>query len=54
MDVHQGAYVLVTDGCKALLLQNEGDAEFPDLRLVLQQPLIRWAEKAENRNNRRG
>ena len=34
MRVQHGAFVLVTDGCKALFLRNEGDSEFPDLRLV--------------------
>jgi len=34
MNVEHGASVLVTDGRKALLLRNEGDAEFPNLRLV--------------------
>lgn len=34
MKVEHGASVFVTDGSKALFLRNEGDAEFPDLRLV--------------------
>jgi protein required for attachment to host cells len=34
MQLLNGASVLVTDGRKALLFQNNGDAEFPDLRLV--------------------
>lgn len=34
MQVDHGASVLVSDGRKALFLRNEGDADFPDLRLV--------------------
>lgn len=34
MHVQQRASVLVIDGSKALLLRNEGDSEFPDLRLI--------------------
>ena len=34
MNIEHGASVFVTDGCKALFLCNDGDAEFPDLRLV--------------------
>lgn len=34
MQVIHGTSVLITDGRKALLLRNEGDADFPDLRLV--------------------
>jgi protein required for attachment to host cells len=34
MPFQNGASVLVTDGSKALFLRNEGDAEFPDLRLT--------------------
>lgn len=34
MHLQHDASVLVTDGCKALLLRNNGDAEFPDLGLV--------------------
>lgn len=34
MRVQHAASVLVTDGRKALLLSNDGDAEFPNLRLV--------------------
>lgn len=34
MHVHNGTSVLVTDGSKALFLRNDGDEEFPDLRLA--------------------
>lgn len=34
MKVHHDAAVLVTDGRKAVLLTNQGDADFPDLRLA--------------------
>lgn len=34
MNVDHGDSVLVSDGRKALLLRNEGDADFPNLRLV--------------------
>lgn len=34
MHVQHGASVVVTDGRKALFLSNEGDAEFPNLRLL--------------------
>lgn len=34
MHVPEGASVLVIDGSKALFLRNEGDSEFPDLRLI--------------------
>ena len=34
MNLNHGASVFVTDGSKALFLRNDGDAEFPDLRLV--------------------
>lgn len=39
MHVGHGASVFVTDGCKALFLRNEGDSDFPDLRL-----LQRWEQ----------
>jgi len=42
MHVQHDASVLVTDGCKALLLRNNGDAEFPDLRLVR-----KWEQRLE-------
>ena len=34
MRLQHGSSVLVTDGQKALFLRNEGDCEFPDLRLI--------------------
>ncbi len=34
MHIQHGASVLVSDGRKALFMRNEGDAEFPDLRLL--------------------
>lgn len=34
MHVQHGSSIVVTDGRKALFLRNDGDAEFPDLRLV--------------------
>lgn len=34
MHVQHGSLVVLTDGRKALFLHNEGDAEFPDLRLA--------------------
>ena len=34
MHLQHGASVVVTDGRKALFLRNEGDLEFPDLRLI--------------------
>ena len=34
MHLQHGTSVFVTDGRKALLLRNDGDAEFPDLRLI--------------------
>lgn len=34
MNVEHGALVFVSDGRKALFLHNDGDGEFPDLRLV--------------------
>ena len=40
MRVPYGASVLVTDGSKALFLRNEGDASFPDFRLV-----DKWEQK---------
>jgi protein required for attachment to host cells len=39
MHVGHGASVFVTDGCKALFLRNDGDSDFPDLRL-----LQRWEQ----------
>lgn len=32
--IHQGEWVVVCDGAKALLLENTGDAKFPNLRKV--------------------
>lgn len=42
MHVQHGTSVLVTDGRKALLLKNEGDAKYPDLRLVQ-----KWEQQLE-------
>ncbi len=40
LKVHYGAWVLVGDGKKALLLHNEGDNEILDLRrLDVEQPV---------------
>ncbi len=32
--IHAGEWVVVCDGAKALLLENTGDAKFPNLRMV--------------------
>jgi protein required for attachment to host cells len=32
--IHQGEWVVVCDGAKALVLQNAGDAKFPNLKTV--------------------
>lgn len=34
MDVRHGGTVLITDGRKALLLRNDGDSDFPNLRMI--------------------
>src|SRR5450432_2118479 len=32
--IHEGEWVVVCDGAKALILENTGDAKFPNLRTV--------------------
>jgi protein required for attachment to host cells len=32
--IHQGEWVVVCDGAKALVLENAGDAKFPNLKMV--------------------
>jgi protein required for attachment to host cells len=34
MMIHKGEWVVVCDGAKALVLQNEGDAKFPNLKTI--------------------
>lgn len=43
MEVKHGASVLVTDGRKALLVINQGDADFLDFRLVR-----KWEKKSRS------
>ena len=32
--IHQGEWVVVCDGAKALVLENTGDAKFPNLKTI--------------------
>ena len=32
--IHSGEWVVVCDGAKALVLQNDGDAKFPNLKTL--------------------
>ena len=34
LKIHQGEWVVVCDGAKALILENSGDAKFPNLKMV--------------------
>ena len=54
LSIHRGEWVVVCDGAKALVLQNAGDAKFPNLKTVevLQQDDLATHEQGADRPGR--
>jgi protein required for attachment to host cells len=52
--IHKGEWVVVCDGAKALILQNVGDAKFPNLKTieVFEQPDLATREQGTDKPGR--
>lgn len=54
LQIHEGEWVVVCDGAKALILENAGDAKFPNLKTieVLEQENLRTKEQGTDEPGR--